>query len=120
MPNTARLAAITQRARDDPAFFKALVRSPLSALKKIGEDWPEARDGSALSAMLDYLSACSGGETCSCTSGTCGGTCGGATCDVTCSGGSCGRTCDNSCGYTTNLAGDALVRRVRPALRGIR
>ncbi len=48
--------------------------------------------------------ACGGGETCSCTSGTCGDTCGGSTCGgATCSGDSCGRTCDNSCGYTTNL-----------------
>ena len=51
------------------------------------------------------FAGCDANQTCSCTSGTCGGvTCGGGTCGgATCSGDSCGNTCGDSCGYTTNL-----------------
>jgi hypothetical protein len=111
MADASRLQSITQRAREDPAFFRALIKNPRAALKKAGEHWENTPENPAIEDMLNYVAACGGGETCSCTSGTCGGTCGGSTCDVTCSGDSCGRTCDDSCGYTTNLTDHDLAVR---------
>jgi hypothetical protein len=130
------LAAIVERAKNDPAFFHALVFQPEDALKEL-RDVDRRIKGTIIGAnperivelvasgtvsWCDVTCTSSCGVTCS------GGSCGHTTnlelnnryinrlsgkvswCDVTCTS-SCGATCNQSCGHTTNLEFDAPVRR---------
>lgn len=103
------IRALTQRAKEDPAFFHALVFEPHKAIDQIKNEFGESvalsfkkiNPSSIIAASLGLLEGVCGPDTTS--SGPCGGTCGGRTCDVTCTAASCGNTCGDSCGYTTDI-----------------
>jgi hypothetical protein len=96
---------LTKRAKEDPAFFHALVFEPNKVIEQIKSEVGESaalsvqklNPSAIIAAALGLLEDACGPDTTS--SGPCGGTCGGITCDVTCTTESCG----NSCGFTTNV-----------------
>lgn len=112
---TEAMKQLVAQAREDPAFFHALIFNPETVLAKLDylsraakASLVAIRPEQIISILTGRNVSCDGNVTCSCTTGTCGGeTCGGSTCGggPTCSGDSCGSTCGNSCTWTTDFSG---------------
>ena len=107
--STSIILELTKRAKEDPAFFHALVFEPNKVIDQIKNELGESavlsiqkiNPSAIIAAVLGLLEDACGPDTTS--SGPCGETCGGRTCDVTCTTASCDNTCGNSCGFTTNI-----------------
>jgi YD repeat-containing protein len=106
---TQRLEQLAERARNDPAFFHALVYDPQRAIAEMADLDRQTQasilavDPDTLVMQLAGLQIC--GITCGDTS--CGSTCGMRSCDVTCASSCTGRTCKSSCGNTTHVVARA-------------
>jgi hypothetical protein len=105
-----KLERVVRRAREDPAFFHALVYDPRRALSAIGEIDRESESRllsinpeSLVERLITPLMKC--GMTCG--DDSCERTCGTRSCGVTCASSCSGSTCGGkSCGQTTFVFGE--------------